>query len=84
MPTVPLQLIVCWQLAAAALTLLCLLNFLQAGKRLDIVRGEICLTDLVGDVHCIIEAMIGRGGAVSLQQPQLMGVPERVFADPDR
>lgn len=46
------------------------------GKRLDIVRSEVVLTDLVGDVHCIIEAMIGRGGAVNLHLPQLLGVPE--------
>jgi hypothetical protein len=30
----------------------------------------------VGDVHCIIEAMIGKGGPVTLQPPQLLGVPE--------
>jgi hypothetical protein len=36
----------------------------------------VVLDDLVGDVHCIIEAMIGRGGPVALQQPQLLGVPE--------
>jgi hypothetical protein len=49
---------------------------LEAGKRLDIVRSEVVLDDLVGDVHCIIEAMIGKGGPVALQQPQLLGVPE--------
>ena len=27
--------------------------------------------DLVSDVHCIIEAMIGRGSDVTLQRPQV-------------
>ena len=31
-------------------------------QALDIVRTEVGLSHLVGDVHCIIEAMIGRGG----------------------
>lgn len=71
--------------AAAATTLLYVyLCCTQAGKRLDIVRSDVCLSLLVGDVHCIIEAMIGRGGAVALQQPQLVGVPDTVMADPDR
>lgn len=46
------------------------------GKRLDIVRSEVMLGDLVGDVHCIIEAMMGRAGAVTLHTPQLQGVPQ--------
>ena len=46
------------------------------GKRLDIVRSEVVLSDLVSDVHCIIEAMIGKGVAVNLRLPQLLGVPE--------
>lgn len=54
------------------------------GKRLDIVRSEVVLADLVGDVHCIIEAMIGRGGSVTLHGPQLNNVPEVVCCDPDR
>ncbi|WIA19156.1 hypothetical protein OEZ85_003803 [Tetradesmus obliquus] len=49
---------------------------LEAGKRLDIVRSEVVPAHLVGDVHCIIEAMIGKGGPVALQPPQLAGVPE--------
>ena len=58
---------------------------LEAGKRLDIVRTEVDLADLVGDVHCIIEAMVGRGGLVRLQPPDLSGVPGcTVFCDPDR
>jgi hypothetical protein len=54
------------------------------GKRLDIVRSEVVLADLVGDVHCIIEAMIGRGGSVQLHPPQLHSVPNMVCCDPDR
>jgi hypothetical protein len=54
------------------------------GKRLDIVRSEVVLADLVGDVHCIIEAMIGRGGSVQLHPPQLHSVPDMVCCDPDR
>jgi signal transduction histidine kinase len=57
---------------------------LEAGKRLDIVRSEVLLADLVADVHCIIEAMISRGGGVQLLPPQLTEVPELVFCDPDR
>lgn len=53
----------------------CQLPLLQ-GKRLDIVRSEMVLADLVSDVHCIIEAMIGKGGSVNLHLPQLLGVPE--------
>lgn len=40
------------------------------------MRSEVVLGDLVRDVHCIIEAMIPRGGGVDLQQPQLLDVPE--------
>lgn len=54
------------------------------GKRLDIVRSEVVLSDLVGDVHCIIEAMIGRAGSVTLHPPQLNNVPDVVCCDPDR
>lgn len=57
---------------------------LPQGKRLDIVRSEVVLSDLVGDVHCIIEAMIGRGGSVTLHPPQLNNVPEVVCCDTDR
>ena len=32
----------------------------EAGKQLDIVRSPLDLRDLVTDVHCIIEAMVGR------------------------
>jgi hypothetical protein len=54
----------------------CCVCLLLQGKRLDIVRSDVVLSDLVGDVHCIIEAMIGRGGAVNLHAPQLNNVPE--------
>lgn len=33
---------------------------MEAGKQLDIVRSPLDLRDLVADVHCIIEAMVGR------------------------
>ncbi len=33
---------------------------IEAGKQLDIVRTPLDLRDLVSDVHCIIEAMVGR------------------------
>ena len=32
----------------------------EAGKQLDIVRSPLDLRDLVTDVHCIIEAMVGK------------------------
>ncbi len=38
---------------------------MEAGKTLDIVRTEVDLLQLVHDVHCIIEAMVGRNGNVS-------------------
>lgn len=57
---------------------------LLQGKRLDIVRSEVVMSDLVGDVHCIIEAMIGRAGSVTLHPPQLHNVPDVVCCDPDR
>ncbi len=37
---------------------------MEAGKALDIVRTEVDLVQLVHDVHCIIEAMVGRNGEV--------------------
>ncbi|GBF98529.1 PAS PAC sensor hybrid histidine kinase [Raphidocelis subcapitata] len=58
---------------------------LEAGKRLDTVRSEVMLPELVGDVHCIIEAMTGRGGAVALLPPDLSGAPASpVLCDADR
>lgn len=58
---------------------------LEAGKRLDTVRSEVMLSDLVGDVHCIIEAMCGRGSAVALLPPDLSQAPAApVLCDADR
>lgn len=58
---------------------------LEAGKRLDTVRSEVMLSDLVGDVHCIIEAMCGRGSAVALLPPDLSRAPGTpVLCDADR
>ena len=34
-------------------------------QALDVVRTEVGLTHLVGDVHCIIEALVGHGGGGS-------------------
>lgn len=42
------------------------------------------LQDLVGDIHCIIEATIGRSSAVTLEKPNTDGVPDYVLGDPDR
>jgi signal transduction histidine kinase len=39
----------------------------QAGKPLDIVRTPFHIVDLVADVHCIIEAMMGPQHKVSAQ-----------------
>lgn len=40
--------------------------------------------DLVDDVHCIIEAMVGRNTSVSLLEPNIKGVPGLVMGDSDR
>lgn len=40
--------------------------------------------DLVGDIHCIIEATIGRSSSVMLERPNTDGVPDYVLGDPDR
>jgi hypothetical protein len=42
------------------------------------------MAGLVSDVHCIIEAMIGRSGDVELREPDLEGVAATVMCDPDR
>lgn len=57
---------------------------IEAGKQLDIVRTEIDIAQLVRDVHCIIEAMIGRSDDLCLMPPELAGVPATVMGDPDR
>ena len=40
--------------------------------------------ELVDDVHCIIEAMVGRNSSVSLLDPNIKGVPGVVMGDSDR
>jgi len=58
---------------------------LEAGKRLDTVRSEVLLSDLVGDVYCIIEAMCCRGDAVALLPPDTDRAPAApVLCDADR
>ena len=42
------------------------------------------MQDLVGDIHCIIEATIGRSSEVMLEKPNTDGVPDYVLGDPDR
>jgi signal transduction histidine kinase len=49
---------------------------MEAGKQLDIVRSEVRLDEMVQDVTCIIEAMLGRSGDVTLMEPELHDVPE--------
>ncbi|DBA83742.1 TPA: hypothetical protein ACH3X1_006273 [Trebouxia sp. C0004] len=57
---------------------------MEAGKQLDVVRTEITTKELVGDIHCIIEATIGRSSEVQLEKPNTDGVPDHVLGDPDR
>lgn len=57
---------------------------LEAGKQLDVVRRDIDVRQLVKDVHCIIEAMIGRSDDLMLLPPELLAVPATVMGDPDR
>ena len=42
------------------------------------------MQELVNDVHCIIEAMIGRSSDVILMKPQLHNVPQFLIGDSDR
>ena len=35
-------------------------------------------------MHCIIEAMIGRGSDVALRKPEMYGIPPVLLGDPDR
>ena len=44
----------------------------------------LAMQDLVGDIHCIIEATIGRSSEVRLEKPNTEGVPDLVVGDPDR
>lgn len=55
------------------------------GSLLDI-KTQCCMIvqDLVGDIHCIIEATIGRSSEVMLEKPNTEGVPDHVLGDPDR
>ena len=39
---------------------------------------------MLNDVHCIIEAMIGRGSDVALRKPEMYGIPPVLLGDPDR
>lgn len=57
---------------------------MEAGKALDIVRTEVDVQELVSDVHCIIDAMIGKESGVGLLCPCTEGVPDVVLGDPDR
>ena len=38
----------------------------------------------MNDVHCIIDAMIGRSNEVILMKPQLIDVPQYLMGDSDR
>ena len=47
--------------------------------------GERCAAqELLNDVHCIIEAMIGRGADVALRKPEMQEAPPVLLGDPDR
>ena len=48
------------------------------------MRAPLDLEDLVSDMHCIIEAMVGRDGGVELMAPDLGSAPTRVLGDPSR
>ena len=47
-------------------------------------EAAVYLQELVGDIHCIIEATIGRSSEVQLEKPNTNGVPDYVLGDPDR
>eukprot|EP00884_Botryococcus_braunii_P011489 jgi/Botrbrau1/20340/Bobra.0006s0013.5 len=57
---------------------------MEAGKQLDIVRTEMDLQEIVNDVHCVVEAMIGRSSDVVLLPAKLCRAPPLVMGDPDR
>lgn len=42
------------------------------------------MQELLNDVHCIIEAMIGRGADVALRKPEMQDIPQVLLGDPDR
>ena len=50
-------------------------------KQCEALHG---LQELLNDVHCIIEAMIGRGSDVALRKPEMYGIPPVLLGDPDR
>ncbi len=55
---------------------------LQAQHTPDTI--EINVQELLNDVHCIIEAMIGRGSDVALRKPEMQEIPHMLLGDPDR
>ena len=57
---------------------------IEAGKSLDVVRTPFELESLVADIHRIIEAMVGTGGDVALESPDLEGCPRTALGDPGR
>lgn len=57
---------------------------LEAGKSLDIIRTPFDISTLVGDVHRIIEAMVGADKNVDLVSPELKHIPPSVVGDPAR
>ena len=58
---------------------------LEAGYQLDVGRTKLDLHELVHDVHCIIEAMIGRECSIRLPPPELVdGVPLEIVGDAHR
>ena len=49
------------------------------------LTAERCdVQELLNDVHCIIEAMIGRGADVALRKPEMQDIPQVLLGDPDR
>ena len=42
------------------------------------------MQELLKDVHCIIEAMIGRGSDVALRKPEMQDILPVLLGDPDR
>ena len=49
-----------------------------------IMPGHHPAQELVSDVHCIIDAMIGKESGISLLGPGTEGVPDVILGDPDR
>ena len=57
---------------------------LEAGKALDVVRTPLDVPSMVGDVHRIMQAMIGIGGEVNLLPPNISESPRTAIGDPSR